>query len=236
MQLSHALQLGRWPVADPIWKGKKLLVDFDGTLVDSKKREDGCGYELERVRHGAMEALSTVNARSGRCFITSAGCDGYIREMAGHAGLTEVFEKIFDCDDLRVMIMQKEGKLFPTSKSYDRVMYHIGEDDPAGNCAIIGNDPGLDVPRSPQGVVTVLSDISLSMAGILRYLESLLLMGQGSFARGFDRLCAVHPMVVDDTKVSMFRENSWYFTGLGTGKARVALFGIEKEQIMSHLP
>src|SRR5512143_2937276 len=185
LTLSHAPQKR---VNGTVWEGKKLLVDFDGTLADCRRREDNYGHDLERVRKGAREALASVNAREGRCFITSAACDSYIKEMAGQAMLLDVFERVFDCDDLRVMMAFIGETWLATAKSYNRVMEHVGENDPPANCAIIGNDPGLDVPRSPKGVVTVLASMDQSMPSIVRFLEAMLVVGDGSFSRGFDWL------------------------------------------------
>ncbi len=218
-----------------VWEGKKLLVDFDGTLADCKRRDSG-EHDLRRVREGAKEALLSVNARKGRCFITSAGCDSYVKEMAGQAGLLDVFEKVFDCDDLRVMMAFMGDTWLATAKSYNRVMDHIGESDPAANCAIIGNDPGLDVPRSPKGVVTVLATMDQSMPSIVRFLEAMLIVGDGSFSRGFDWLYRKPLMKVDDVLVSLVSESAWCFRGTGTGPAKVVLFGMERSQIMFHLP
>lgn len=219
-----------------VWKGKSLLVDFDGTLADCRRTEDGLGYSLERVREGAREALGAVRERDARCFITSAACDGYIRDMARAAGLLDLFERTFDCDDLRVMLHEAGGRWEYSAKSYENVMYHISEADPTANCAIIGNDPGLDVPRSPQGIVTVLAGMDSRIGSILDYLETLLVVGCGSFARGFDR-ASLHPSIVaGGSQVTMLRLDSWHFTHIGQGQARVALFGMGREQVMFHLP
>lgn len=233
LTLSHAPQK---LVNGTVWEGKKLLVDFDGTLADCRRREDNCGHDLERVRKGAREALASVNARKGRCFITSAGCDSYIKEMASRARLLDIFERVFDCDDLRVMMAMIGGTWWATAKSYNRVMEHLGENDPAANCAIIGNDPGLDVPRSPKGIVTVLAGMDQSMPSIVHFLEALLVVGDGDFGRGFDRLCRRPLMIVDDARVSLVREDAWCFRGIGTGQAKVVLFGMERSEIMYHLP
>jgi hypothetical protein len=232
--LAHCYPIQR-PAAGSVWDGKKLLVDFDGTLADCK-RKDGGGYDLERVREGARETLASVNARKGRCFITSAACDGYIKEMAGRAGLLDIFEKVFDCDDLKVLAAFIGNSWWATAKNYNKVMDHIGEANPEHNCAIIGNDPGLDVPKSPKGVVTVLANMERSMPSIVRFLESMLVVGEGSFSVGFDILSRRRLMFVDDTRVTLLREDSWIFRGMGTGQAKVVLFGMEPSQIMYHLP
>ena len=221
--------------AGSVWEGKKLLVDFDGTLADCKRKESG-GHTLERVREGAREAIASVNARSGRCFITSAASDCYIREMAGQAGLLDVFERVFDCDDLRVMYARSGETWQVSAKSYHLVMEHAGEGSPTDNCAIIGNDPGLDVPRSPKGIVTVLANMDQSMPAIIGLLEAMLIVGDGSFSRGFDILRPSQMLIVEDTMVRLIREDSWSFRFMGAGMARVVLFGMEPAQIMFHLP
>ncbi|MEW6722415.1 MAG: HAD family hydrolase [Candidatus Micrarchaeota archaeon] len=236
MVLAFPYQPAQRTATGRIWEGKKLLVDFDGTLAEcGKKDENSRQYELRRVRNGADATLRMVGERGGRCFITSAGHDSYVREMAGKASLLSLFEHVFDCDDLRVMMIREGEDWRATAKSYVRVMEHVSEGDPAANCAVIGNDPGLDVPRSPQGVVTVLSSMDADFSGIVSYLEALLLIGKGSFAAGFDRVHPCGSTVIGGTRVRTVSEGSWLFRGIGTGKARVALFGMDEGEIAYHI-
>ena len=236
MVLAFSVQPAQRPAQSRIWEGKKLLVDFDGTLAEcAKKDEKSWEYELRRVRDGADNALRNVSERGGRCFITSAGHDSYVREMAGQAALLGLFEHVFDCDDLKVMMFREGEDWRATAKSYLRVMHYLSEGDAAANCAVIGNDPGLDVPRSPQGVVTVLSNMDGSFSGIVSYLEALLFVGKGNFAQGFDRVSLCGSTVIGGTRVKTIREDSWIFRGTGAGKARVALFGMDEGEVAYHL-
>jgi len=183
------------------WRGKKLFVDFDDTLVQCSRAfeppdERGWGprgpqvpmddivYEVVKVNASAIEALAVVAAAGAMPLVTSAASAVYVEKAAAAVGLTPVIYGVFGQEHLRYTDGAGLSRCAP--KDYAPVIEAVGEQDPLSNCVVIGNDPTGDVPISPLGLVTVLLTIDASFHDLVATLEHLLELGDGSFARGFD--------------------------------------------------
>jgi hypothetical protein len=186
------------------WRGKKLLVDFDDTLVQCSRAfeppdERGWGsrgpqipmegdlvYEVVRVNADAVEALAAARDAGAMPIVTSAAAALYVERAAAAVGLAPVLYGVFGQEHLRYTDGAGLQRCAP--KNYEPVIEALGVRDPLASCVVIGNDPTGDIPIAPLGVVTVLVTIDARFHDILATLDHLLTLGEGSFARGFDAL------------------------------------------------
>jgi hypothetical protein len=226
---------GAFAVPEPRrWRGKKLFVDFDDTLVQCSRAFDppderGWGprgpqvpvddivYEVVKVNADALEALGGVGAAGAMPVVTSAASAGYVERAAAAVGLSAAQFGIFGQEHLRYT--DDAGLQRCAPKNYEPVIEAIGEQDPLANCVVIGNDPTGDVPVAPLGLVTVLLTIDASFRDVILTLDRLLVLGHGSFARGFDAVIAsgeLHHGVAEFEEV-----RDWKFLEKRAGLARL---------------
>lgn len=201
------------------WQGKKLLVDLDGTLIDSVERTGkSSSYEVKTVNDAALRTLPALRRANAMCLITSGGDRAYVTEMVEATGINNIADGIFTMEDL---IAPKGKGMRDTPKNYRKVIELVGERNPLANCAVIGNDPGIDVPINPEGMVTAIINIDTQFGLVIAYLRVFLELGKGSFAEGFDLMCQ-YGRRMGSTK--LLKRNDWRFDGGFSGSARVLYF------------
>jgi len=198
------------------WAGKTLLLDLDKTLILCRD-PDGCPT-LEKVNEGARITLPALRDARATAVITTASNREYADYMAEAAGLKDRIDGIYTRGDL---LYSRHGRLRFLPKSYARVMEALGEEAPHANCAVIGDDVHRDVPINPQGVVTVIAGMEIPFGKILAYLRTMLQLGDGNFAEGFDRLMDGMRKL---RSVQFMRRSNWWFYGDEFGTARVMRF------------
>ncbi|MEW6036040.1 MAG: hypothetical protein AB1529_05485 [Candidatus Micrarchaeota archaeon] len=91
------------------------------------------------------------------------------------------------------------------------------------DCAIIGADPYTDVPAKPVGIVTAISGDGISFGKVLAYLRSLIHLGEGDFAKGFDSL-AGFVRRRHNRAVSIVDDGRYNFNDDAPGLSRVLVF------------
>jgi hypothetical protein len=214
------------------WRGKTILIDLDGTLIQSRKLADSGVYTLARVRDAAPDVLPALRRENARCFITSAAESAYIESMMESAGIMGSVDGIFSREDLGVQTYLDGETVCYMPKDYSKPITHAGEDDPLGNCAIIGNDPDLDVPRNPLGIVTLIGTLETSLSLMVAALGAIVNFGDGRIAAGFDRLWE-NGISLDGAE--LIRTGSWRFWPGAYGLARIVRFDTDRVHFWSHM-
>jgi hypothetical protein len=196
----RAVRQGNVPIhAHSHWKGKKLFVDLDGTLIKADERsgesQPGRGrtsvtleeygeritYDISAVNREAAEVIPALRREHAMAFITSVSEKDYAEAILGAAGMRGHFDGIFSWEDFAA------GNMACSRKDYRIPISEIGERDPLGNCVAIGNEPAKDISMEPPGMLSVIVRVETSFREVAAVLEILLHLGERNFALGFDR-------------------------------------------------
>jgi hypothetical protein len=175
------------PIQDPrVWKGKKLFVDLDGTMVQCREIKDIIGYlntnktderlirtghptypyySVERVNMEAAILLKSLGMAGAMPVITSAGGGAYVSKVLETSRIIGSFYSFYAYEEL-AYLMDNAWKIMP--KNYAPVISDLDIRNPEANCVIIGNEPRIDIPVFPQGVLTVLTTLDFSFAQIVQ--------------------------------------------------------------------
>lgn len=182
-----------------VWKGKKLFIDLDGTLVEAKEREKGTlivpgapsvtlrefgeliTYDIHEVSRDAGEVVRFLRSRFAMPFITSIAERDYAESVLKAARLADDFDGIYSFEDFA------GGRLSVARKDYRIPIADIGERDPLANCVAIGNEPSKDVSLEPAGMLSAIVKVGTSFREVAAVLEILLEIGNSNFAAGFDK-------------------------------------------------
>lgn len=220
-----------------VWRGKKIFVDFDETLVEASRAfeppdergygprgpqvpmDDGFVYELTRVNHEAVAVLRALAAHGAMPIITSVGRAEYVEKASAAIGLGDVVHGVFGNEHLAY---ERDGFRRTSPKDYSPVIADVEEPSPLANCLAVGNDPLSDVPIAPLGLVTVLTVMSFSFLDVILSMTRLLEHGEGSFEQGFDRMIAAGVSIWG--RAELCDEPRYKFLERCAGRARIVYF------------
>jgi hypothetical protein len=219
------------------WRGKKLFVDLDETLVEASRAfephepgypgprgprvdvGDGLAFELVHVNHEAVAVLEALVRAGAMPVVTSVGRARYVEGAVAAIGLGDVVHGVFAAEHLSYF----EGGRWRTSpKNFTPVVDALGITDPHRDAVVIGNDPLSDVPFAPEGVVAALTVIRGSFLDVVRTLGAMIAHGEGSAAAGFDRLVAAG--VATWGRAELRDEPAWEHLDGERRRARVVYF------------
>lgn len=197
------------------WAGKTLLLDLDKTLILCKDQDTH--PKLHLVNEGARLILPVLRKARATAVITTAASRDYAHEMTAAAGLK--VDRIFSRGD---MLYVRDDQIRFLPKNYRGVLDEIREESPHANCAVIGDDIARDVPVEPQGIVTVIAGMETNFGRITAFLRTMLQLGGGNFADGFDRLRDGMKRRLQNVRV--IRCADWHFCDDVYGMARIVQF------------
>jgi len=190
------------------WKGKTIISDLDGTLIDSRKlfpdqepesgsrtstrrvvtiksRRKEYGLEITKINIEALNWFLEISSYEARVVIASAAAEQFVEKAAAATSISELIDGIFGHESLDEVVWKRK-RVSP--KDLGVVIDAIGETDPLANCVMIGNNAFSDVPVYPEGLVTVIGPMeNLYYWGISK-MTDMILIGYGNIAKGFDTM------------------------------------------------
>jgi len=191
---------------ESLWKGKTIITDLDGTLIDSRKllpdQEPESGsrigqrkivkiksrsreYQIEitKINLEALDWFLEISSHEARVVIASAAAEQFVEKATATTSISELVDLMFGHESLDEVVWKRK-RVSP--KDLSVVIEAIGEANPLANCVMIGDNTFSDVPASPEGLVTVIGPMeSLYNWGIDK-IADMILVGRGDIAKGFD--------------------------------------------------